>query len=176
MITDHLASRRRVRPSASLVISIAALVLAATGGGYAAGSHFSGASILKGTITKAKLSKPLRNEIDHIAHVAFLGAKQGPAGPSGPAGPQGAQGPPGAGARFASGVPASAIIPSGGQATATSFCPSAGQTAVSGTFSLGPFSQVVESWPLGNGTGWTVTASAGTTGGSVTVSAVCVGA
>ena len=52
------------RPSPSMVVAIAALVLAASGGAYAA-SQINGHSIQNGTITPAKLNKLAQNRLYH---------------------------------------------------------------------------------------------------------------
>jgi hypothetical protein len=72
---------------AGLILAVCALVLACTGGAFAAG----------------KLSGPQKKEVGKIAAKVAKksGGKRGPAGPAGPAGAPGAPGAPGTAAAFA---------------------------------------------------------------------------
>lgn len=59
--------RRRLRPpSPSMIVALAALVLALTGGAYAA-SQINGRTIQNGTITELKLKPKVQNKLNHAA-------------------------------------------------------------------------------------------------------------
>jgi Collagen triple helix repeat (20 copies) len=95
-----LVSRRLV-PTPSLAVSVAALVVAMGGTGYAAGK-LSGSIIKPGTITgrQIKSHSLTAGKLSKTAVAALHGATgatgaTGPAGPVGPAGPAGARGPAG---------------------------------------------------------------------------------
>ncbi len=154
------------RPGPALIVATLALFVALSGSTYAA-VQINGSQIKNGTITKAKLAKPLQKQ---VAKAGPRG-KRGPAGPMGPAG-VGLSGPPGVpGAQGAPGErggfdpskltrvtgPSVYVLPDEVE-TATAQCP-AGHRATGG----GYFSSITH--PAGNIPGfasWAVIVSNGT--------------
>jgi hypothetical protein len=181
-----MAAMTRRLPSPSLAVSIAALVVAMGGTGYAA-TQLSGSNIQAGTITGKQIKKHSlpAGKLSPKA-IAQLHGAQGPAGPAGPGGPAGQTGADGArGPAGPAGVSGRTVVKSGvyyaaggKQTTGIVFCP-AGLKVLGGGVSVSSFSTAVNvnsSYPATGGAqdGWHADVNNETVGDvSFTVWAIC---
>jgi hypothetical protein len=148
---------RRITPS--LVIAVLALVLACSGGAFAASSYITGKQIKDSSVTGADIKNKSLTTADFKGKLFGqdgLDGKDGAPGPQGPAGPQGPQGPAGpsnvtALNRYAGTLTVAAGDIDGG----TVYCP-AGQRAVSGGFFTDSNGPVFAFSSTADRTGWVV--------------------
>ena len=165
-------------PSPSLAVSIAALVVAMGGTGYAA-TKLSGSNIKAGTITGKQIkTRSLPAGKLSAKAIAQLRGAQGPAGPAGPAGAAGADGARGPAGIIGFKTVSSDVValPSVAQKQATAKCP-AGTIVVGGgvkTSIVSPSVAINDSYPDGIDTWIADVTNNSYTAMTFTVRAICL--
>lgn len=148
---------RRVTPS--LVIAVLALVIACSGGAYAASSLVTGKQVKNSSLTGADIKNKSLTRADFSGSVKGDDGAKGDAGApglTGPAGPQGAQGPAGpANLSPLTRVGATKTVAAGAIDGGTVNCP-AGQRVVSGGFFTDSNGAVFAFSSTADRTGWVV--------------------
>lgn len=146
---------RRVTPS--LVIAVLALVLACSGGAFAASTLITGKQIKNSSITGADVKNKSLTPSDFKGSVKGDDGARGPQGPAGPAGLPGAQGAQGAAGTLASTtVVKGPDVPSGASGSGTNVqastatCP-AGTVVTGGGWDTGVRDFIANANPSGNG-------------------------
>jgi Collagen triple helix repeat (20 copies) len=85
----------RLKQTPAMIVAIVAVVLALTGGAYAANSMINGSQIKNGTIASSKLTSSAKKELKGKSGATGATGATGAAGPKGDTGAQGPQGIPG---------------------------------------------------------------------------------
>lgn len=172
---------RRIRAlmTPSMVVALMALVLASTGGAYAASRLISGRDIRNGSIPASKLTRAARQQMRGLEGPRGAKGPAGPAGPAGAQGPAGSQGPQGAqGPAGPQALPVTVrrqvfTAPADDFAEGAVMCPD-GMVATGGSLSPGGLWEAYD-LPTDDGRGWQGAAleTTGLTGFRMILTVVC---